>query len=565
MRRHFVLLRPFAALAAATLACAPADTDIAPNVAARARRAAHAPAVLLDNPVEALVLRAGQQVRLAPVAYDSSITALPGRLVTYRTLDTSVAHVNESGTVLAVRQGTTSIVLASGAAADTVPVAVVSDGRTAERVVVFPLRQFQRMDGWEAHHQSGEIDCRPENFARYKDELFDRAIGELGVNRLRLEVRSGMETPDLRAPGGNEAQPGAVRFRVPWFSPVNDNDDPRVADPGGFQFDWFDYNIDQVVLPLRDRLAARGERLYLSLTYVDFFRSTPFEQMRNPEEYAELLWLTFDHMQRRYGFVPDAVEVLLEPDNTPWTPEHLGRAMVAAGDRLRSAGFTPDFIAPSTTNLAEAVRYYDGMRRVPRVSEFLKVIAYHRYSGVADPALRQLVLRARRDGLGTAMLEHSEGSADELHEDLTVGRVGSWERFALAYCGQQPNPDGGGVYYQALLSKGKPPRIVFNNAAKLLRHYFLFVRRDAVRIAAASSTPDVSPVAFRNTNGALVVILRAGRGADFSVGGLPGGRYTAVWSLRQGSRSESREVTVGPNGELEGHIPDAGFVTIYPH
>ena len=86
-----------------------------------------------------------------------------------------------------------------------------------------------------------------------------------------------------------------------------------------------------------------------------------------------------------------------------------------------------------------------------------------------------------------------------------------------------------------------------------------------MRIAAATTTPDVSPVAFRNTNGALVVILKASRVGAFSVGGLPEGPYTLVWSLGQGSRSGSVETTVAKNGVLLGQIPGAGFVTIYPH
>ncbi|MEP7343698.1 MAG: hypothetical protein ABI877_00465 [Gemmatimonadaceae bacterium] len=514
---------------------------------------------------EALVISAGEAMRLSPVAYDSSGTPLPGRQIRYRSRDTSVVRVDDVGEIRAARPGRTMVVLSSGGVVDSIPVAVVAAGGSRARIELFPGRTFQRMEGWEAHHQSGEIDCNPVNFARYQEELFDRAVDELGLNRLRLEVRSGMEAPDLRDPGGNEPQSTDVPFGTPWFTPVNDNDDPSVADLAGFQFGWFDYNIESSVLPLRERLAKRGERLYLNLTYVDFGRLTPFEQLQNPEEYAELIAVTFDHMQRRFGFVPDAVEALLEPDNTSWTPEQVAQGIVAAGDRLRAAGFRPDFIAPSTTNLAEAVRSYDRMRTVPRIGEYLKVLSYHRYSGISRAALHQLTLRARRDGLRLAMLEHTVGNADELHDDLTLGQVGAWERFALAHCGRAANPDATGVYYQIQLQRGEAPKVIFTNSARLLRHYFAFVRQGAVRIAAGTTQPDVSPVAFRNTNGALVVILRTRRGGEFSVGGLPEGRYTLLWSLKNGIRSDSREFNVASNGELQGEIPEAGFVTIYAH
>ena len=564
-RRFALRPRVWALFCLGFLACTRPDSEIAPDVAVRARRSTATTAAFFDSDVEALVMVPGGMARLTPTAYDSSGTALPRRQLHYLGADTAVAQVDTAGRVRGIRPGRTIVVLAADGAVDTIPVAVVADGGLVARVAVFPGRQFQRMEGWEAHHQSGELDCNPATFSQYREELFDRAIGELGINRVRLEVRSGMEAPDLRAPGGNEPQSRTVPFGTPWFSPVNDNDNPFVADSNGFQFDWFDYNVENSVIPLRNRLAARGQHLYLTLTYVDFFASTPFEQMRNPEEYAELIAVTFEHMRRRFGFVPDAIEVALEPDNTPWTPEQLARAMVAAGDRLKAQGLRPDFIAPSTTSLAEAVRTYDRMRRVPRVSEYLKVLSYHRYAGVSRPALRQLTIRARRDGLRLAMLEHTDGSAEELHDDLTLGRVGAWERFALAFCGPNANPKASGVYYQIHIRNGVPPSIVFTDAARLLRHYFAFVRQGASRIAAASSTPDVSPVAFRNTNGALVVILRTSRGGDFSIGGLSGGRYTVMWSLKRGNRSESREVSVTGNGELLGQIPDAGFVTIYAH
>ncbi len=552
-------------VALAVVGCRYSDSDIAPDVAAHAARAAAASVAFIDLGTEALVLAPGTAASLNPVAYDSTGMALTNRPITYVSLNPAVAVVDDRGRVEGMTPGQSSIVLAAGAARDTVGVAVEADGKGAAVVHVFPGQAFQRMEGWEAHHQSGELDCNPANFARYQNELFDRAVQELGINRLRLEVRSGMEAPHLRNPGGNEAQSRAVSFGTPWFSPVNDNEDPSVADSLGFQFDWFDYNVTSTILPLRERLSKSGERLILNLTYVDFFRSTPFEQMRDPREYAELLAVTFDHMQKKFGFVPDAVETILEPDNTPWTPEQVGAAIVAAGDRLAAAGFRPQFLAPSTTNLGAAVRYYDRLHRVPRVNEYVRTLVYHRYSGVSHASLHQLRLRARRDGLGMAMLEHMGGTAEELHEDLTVGQVGAWERFALAYCSQRVNPDAEGVYYQIALKRGAAPQVVFTNEARLLRHYFLYVREGAQRIGAASTDPNVAPVAFRNTNGSQVVILRSRRGGPFSVAGLAPGRYAVMWTTSANGRSESQDVEVATGGRVKATIPDAGLVTIYPH
>lgn len=552
-------------LAVLMSACRPTDRDIAPDVAARAAVAARSASAQIDLTVETAALSPGATLRLNPVVYDSANAALPDRRVTYASSNPAVLSVDDQGRVTALAPGRAVVRLEAAPVRDSVSIAVLPSSDTA-RIVLFPERTFQTMEGWEAHHQAGEIDCNPRNFARYQSELYDRAVGDLGINRIRLEVRSGMEAPHLREPGGNEAQSTAVPFATPWFSPVNDNADPFVVDTAGFQFEWFDYNIVHSVLPVRERLARRGERLYLNLTYVDFFRQTPYEQMRNPEEYAELIALVFAHMQAKFGFVPDAVEAALEPDNTPWTPEQLGRAIVAAGDRLKAAGYHPDFIAPSTTNLSEAVRSYDRLRTVPRVGDYLTVLAYHRYSGITTAALRQLARRARRDGLRLAMLEHASGDARELHDDLVLGGTGisSWERFALAYCGNKANPDADGVYFQVQLSRKAEPRIVETNAARLLRHYFRYVRRGAVRIGAATTAEALAPVAFRTADGRPVVVLRADERRPFVIDGLAPGSYGVLTTNIRDYRSDSTAAVVDATGRLAGAIAAPGYLTVFP-
>ena len=81
------------------------------------------------------------------------------------------------------------------------------------------------------------------------------------------------------------------------------------------------------ILPLLARLAVGGGTLYLNLKYVSVV--TPTAQ-QDPAEYAELMLAAFQHMQSRYGFVPDAIEVILEPENTSWRAPRIGQAIAAA-------------------------------------------------------------------------------------------------------------------------------------------------------------------------------------------------------------------------------------------
>ena len=100
---------------------------------------------------------------------------------------------------------------------------------------------------------------------------------------------------------------------------------------------------------------ARGEKLYFMLAYLDHGPST-WEHAGAPQEYAEFLLAVFQHMQSKYGFVPDAIEVVNEPDNSSvaFTPAQLGPAVAAAGQRLRAAGFDPIFVSPSTASMSRA-------------------------------------------------------------------------------------------------------------------------------------------------------------------------------------------------------------------
>ena len=60
---------------------------------------------------------------------------------------------------------------------------------------------------------------------------------------------------------------------------------PSVANPAGFQFSRIDYQVENILLPLQRRLAARGERLFINLCYVDFRRrarpaTSPMHEIR---------------------------------------------------------------------------------------------------------------------------------------------------------------------------------------------------------------------------------------------------------------------------------------------
>ena len=342
------------------------------------------------------------------------------------------------------------------------------DNASPNVVTVDTLTRFQTMTGWEATSQSGHLDPQ---FPAFRNSLFDQAANDLGINRIRLEIRAGAENPVDNAPSGDTPD------RCQRWLTINDNDDPRTINPAGFHFSAVDSAVTRVVLPMKQRLEARGERLFVNLNYVAFLRQCPppVYVHAEPAEYAEFILAAFIHLRERFGLVPDAVEVILEPDNVAeWSSGTvIGRMIVATGERLRAAGFNPVFIAPSTANLERGLAYLEDLYRVPGVAPFLKELAYHRYGGVSDESLAEFARRAKAAGVSTAMLEHIGSDVEDLYSDLTVAHVSAWQQYTLAF----PTTDNGAQYFQIV--DGRP---VVASRTRYLRQYFHYVRMGAQRL-----------------------------------------------------------------------------------
>ena len=514
------------------------------------------------------VLGVGDQMRAEATWYDSSGVALTTPRATFVSSDPRVVSVDAKGQVTALATGEATVVASVDDARFTFHVRVPSAPTTDAVVDLFPAARYQVITGWEAAAGTGEADCNRTAVAKYQPEVTRRAIEELGITRLRLALRSGTESrvdlwADYRA-----GRMDYAHWRATWMVATNDDADPAHIDSAGFQWGYFDAHLEAIVLPMREALARRGERLEVNLNYVDFFLTRgekAFAQMKDPEEYAELILAAFLHMQGKYGFVPDAVELNLEPENTAYSAIDMGRALVATARRLRAAGFAPRFVGPSSTRAANAVQHYDAMIAVPGARGLLSELAYHTYTGVSDATRQAIRLRALRDQIHTAMLEHIGAGFDGLYADLTMANVSAWEQFTLAYCGRRDRPENGGVYYQVNQSDSLAPRVNLTNESKLLRQVFAFVRPGAVRIGATSAHPDVRPLAFTDTLGGTVVVLRSTARLSMHVRGLPPGNYGVNYS----TRADTFNVELPPvvvDASSEAVIPPLGdvAVTLYP-
>jgi hypothetical protein len=498
---------------------------------------------------------AGGTVTLTAQAVDAEGHPISNGQVTWTSGAPSIASVNNSGTVTGLTVGTAMITATIVEVAAHADVSVIPPAPQGQVVEVYPELKYQEMTGWEGVAQMGEVECNRQAFKNYRVPLTDRIVNELGINRVRLPIQSGAENPtDWYAQyiAGNLQAWRSNRYQI-----VNDNGDPRSANPQGFHFTGLDYLVDSVVNPMRARLAARGERLYVNLDYTDFGAST-FEHSTDAEEYAELMLEAFRHLQSRNGWVPDAIEIILEPDNTQnWTGSRIGAVIKATGDRLKAAGFSPDFIAPSTSSMSSAVTYFDQLINVPGVRSYLTDLSYHRYGGVSAAALAEIRARAAQYGIRTAMLEHIGSGVEDLHEDLTKGGVSAWEQFTLAYCAS----DDGSAYYLVNQSNPAAPVVNMGNLTRYLRQYFSFVRLGAIRIGAASGDSRFLPVAFQNPNGKLVVVIQTTGAASFTVRRLPAGAWGATWTTASQTFTSGPDIQMLPAGTTV-NIPAAGVITL---
>ena len=430
------------------------------------------------------------------------------------------------------------------------------DGRP--RIVIDPGTRHQTMNGWEATAQAGQ--AMSSAYPAYRDRLLDAAV-EVGIDRLRVEVRSGSEYTRDSWTAMRKGEIDQAAWRAVRYATINDDNDPFTLRQGGFWFSELDDTIAKVVVPMRERLASIGRRLFVTVTYVAFTEQIgPGLEYHheNPEEYAEFVQATHRHLSDRYGIVPDAWEIALEPDNSPqWRAETVRRAMIAVGNRLEGMGITPRLIAPSTTSMRNAVLYANeiGRRGPPR---FWFELSYHRYRGVSESGLRAIASRAQEWNIGAAMLEHIGSGYEDLHQDLRVGRNSSWQQYALAF---PTTKDDGSLYFLVDDRNASAPAVTMAARTPFLRQYFRYIRSGAVRVGASSSAAAFDPLAFVNPDGRFVVVVKAQRRGSFVVEGLPAGAYEATYTTDAEPRGRATPVVNGTSLQIE--MPARGVMTIF--
>ncbi len=444
----------------------------------------------------------------------------------------------------------------------------ITSGLSAQTITLDLNQSYQTIGHWE---NGGYL---PPDLQQYViDDVVALSVDTLGINRLRLEIRSGTEYNADNYQLYTDSIIDYDTWRSLRYATVNDNNDPHTIDWAGFHFTEFDEKIENIIIPFRDRLQQNGSNLYINLCIVAFTEQlnggaggTIIHQ--DPEEYAEFIEAIFLHMQNQYGFVPDGVEVILEPDVANFGNGTLmGQCLVAAGNRLSGIGYYPDFIACSNTNLNGTINYYPSFAAVTGVSNYWTEYSFHAYAGRTDANLVQIASNAATSGVNTSMLEWwaNGHTYSYLHDCLRLANVSSYE-FKGSF-GTPGNNWSSGLL-QIVDNGNNNYSLALQRPTKYFRHYFKLIRPGAIRYEATSTDANFDAVAFINPDGMLLLNIDASTAGTVQIAGLPAGTYQTIYSLGDGKQepnpywamSETDTIDMGEQMDLQ--IADKGVYSI---
>ncbi|MGQ0764495.1 MAG: hypothetical protein ACT4OZ_02400 [Gemmatimonadota bacterium] len=428
-------------------------------------------------------------------------------------------------------------------------------------VTIDTSERMQVMAGWEALVGPPNRECDYPSWLAARERILDVAANDLGINRVRLPLRAGMERNDDTYPGHLRGEVSFDDWKRTWHRAENDNDDPFVAEPRGFQWESLDSTITHTVLPLRDRLRARGDDLWINAILPSAGPARIYQSSEG-EEYAEFIVQAFEHLRTRWGITPNSLEIVNEPKPREWTAAQLASALLAVRSRLAARGFSPRFLLPSATTINGSEEYLLQLLRFPGVAGAMTDVSYHRYGG-GEPAVRRLRRMADSLGYGMAMTEQLDADTRVLREDLEVGRVSAWQQFGLAFCPPADSIKTAGIYITFRENGDSAAATVKLTAnARFLRHYFRMVKLGAIRVGAASSSGTLHANAFVNPDGGMVVVLESSRPVRAQLDGLGPGRWRGWWTSAD-SEGEVEASGVGSGGRLAVELKKPGALTLY--
>ncbi len=377
-----------------------------------------------------------------------------------------------------------------------------------------------------------------------RDQCIDRAVNDLGLNRLRFEGLCGNRT------SGRSWE---------W---LNDNDDPFDINWSGFNTKGLDAAVIEWLIPWKRAVEARGEPfdLYVSPSFFHGGSSgdVPPWMLADPQEYAEWAVALLLRLRDVHGITADYYCICNEAGNdNAFSPAVVARMMRALMPRLRELGFSTAIQFPESINAHVAWQYIQALRDDPQLWRWIGLISYHWYGADNQSAMARLREFARQRGLPTAQTEFMGLTIDHLYDDMVIGGVSFWEVYGLA------GPD-----YKAALSHVSSTAFRGGKWYWRFRQVSHYVRPGSVRIQATATDAALRCLAFERGGRVTVVLINTGPPQArrvVTVTGLPAGTYGTCHCVGTNAYQELGLRNVGADGRLTINVAADSVLTIYPH
>ncbi len=380
----------------------------------------------------------------------------------------------------------------------------------------------------------GDVDPLPPALRKQAIEALYRDIG----------VRTGnVEQAVLESPGDY----GARR---------NDNDDPFVIDPAGFQSDGLRRTRDKLLADAFalgfDGYLAQKVNVRWASPWLAAIRTR--DRRRYLDEAAEQVLVGARAWRDVVGRAPTLIHLFNEPTSgngelQGGDPAEIVDLIIACGDRLKANGF-PDvrFVVPSEETERRSLAVMRAITANPAARAYVGALGYHPYpygstyasvpnilrtSGDGKPDPAAVAVRdelrgvAQAAGLPLWMTEVSHGELDprsfdslrgravHIHDELTYadasayfGMNNMWDTWSHSehFKGRQD----GGLYSEAdtlVLIDLDLNKVVITGMGYAIGHWARFLPRGSVRVEATSGDPLVQVTAFLDEPAGRLVLV----------------------------------------------------------
>ncbi len=404
---------------------------------------------------------------------------------------------------------------------------------------------YQSVDGFGANTLSLVFTDR-DYLGAYRAAAIEAAYGDVGLS-LGLLNTALVETPaDATDPFGQRE---------------NDNGDPVVLDPAGFNFAESDNLREKILIPAAtygygDVTLGPLLNLQTALPWLQSIRSADYT--RYLDEAAENVLAVIQHWQEAYGTTPRLLDLFNEPTSgnrelVSSSVQEMVDLVARIGARLRAAGFADvKFLVPNEETIGRSYEVAHAMLSDPEARPYVGVIGYHPYpygsayasprrileaSGMGMPdetarqQLEQLKALGQQYGVPIWMTEVSEGPGTQDYgfdaiEGVLARAIHAHDNFeyagASAFFGMNTIWDskthaehfaGRAVPFLSgqddiVLPDVSTGKINISPMGYAIGHYARWIRPGTVRIKATSEKPRVIVTAFRDSaNDRIVVVV----------------------------------------------------------